>query len=315
MNLQALRAVAANLPDYQPLLINALGDREREYLQFYQLDLVNQYPGLRHQLAAIRSGSYRLCLHVWEREAADTTLLLVHGYLDHVGLFAHLVRYGLDKGFNVVAFDLPGHGLSSGEQVAIDDFSDYSQAIDDVVNACRHLSGEWRVMAQSAGGAALFDYLLNRGPAPFQSAVLLAPLIRPRGWRWIKPAQLLLGRFRQQVGRGFAENSNDAEFLRFIRSDPLQSKQLSLRWIGALRRWLNKLPASGVAPLPMLVIQGDADMTVDWRYNIKRLEQLFAGVDVRILPGGRHHLANESTEIRAQIFQLADTQLMGVVES
>lgn len=310
MKLSALQAVAANLSDYQPALFPAVNASEREYLQFYQLDLADQYPGLRYQLAAIPSGAYRLCLHVWQPAAADNTLLLVHGYLDHAGLYGHLVRYGLDNVFNVVAFDLPGHGLSSGEQVVIDNFSDYSQAISDVVKACSHLPGDWRVMAQSMGGAALFDYLLTRGPAPFQSAVLLAPLIRPRGWWWIKPTQRVLGKFLQHVGRGFADNSNDAEFLGFVRNDPLQSGQLSLRWIGALRRWLDALPVAGTVPLPMLVIQGDADKTVDWRYNVKRIEQLFAGVEVRILAGGRHHLANESADLRAQIFQLADAQLM-----
>lgn len=315
MDLQALQAVAANLPDYQSHLTPTASEREQEYLNFYRLDLADQYPGLRHQLAAIQSGAYRLCLHVWEQASADTTLLLVHGYLDHVGLFGHLVRYGLDKGFNVVAFDLPGHGLSSGDPVAIDDFSDYSQAISDVINACAHLPGDWRVMAQSMGGAALFDYLLKRGPAPFQSAVLLAPLIRPRGWWWIKSTQFVLGKLKHHVGREFAENSNDLEFLSFIRTDPLQSMQLSMRWIGALRRWLKNLPAEGEASLPMLVIQGDTDRTVDWRYNIKRIEQLFAGVDVQVLAGARHHLANESAAIRAQIFQLADAQQREVLTS
>jgi alpha-beta hydrolase superfamily lysophospholipase len=82
-----------------------------------------------------------------------------------------------------------------------------------------------------------------------------------------------------------------------------------MRWLGALRRWLKNLPAEGEAPLPMLVIQGDADRTVDWRYNIKRIEQLFAGVEMKVLAGARHHLANESAEIREQLFRLCDSYM------
>ena len=33
---------------------------------------------------------------------------------------------GLLHRYNVLIFDLPGHGLSSGEPAVIDDFSDYS---------------------------------------------------------------------------------------------------------------------------------------------------------------------------------------------
>ena len=69
----------------------------------------------------------------------------------------------------------------------------------------------------------------------------------------------------------------------------------------ALRRWLAQLPAGPVrsAP-PLLVIQGAADQTVDWRYNLQRMARWFPAHQRLLLPGARHHLANETRVIREQ---------------
>ena len=233
-------------------------------------------------------------------------LLLVHGYLDHVGLFGHLMRYGLERGYTVMAFDLPGHGLSTGDPVTIDDFSDYRRGIESLLHRCAQLPDHWRVIAQSAGGAAVLDYMLHH-PGSLDKVVLLAPLVRPRGWWRVKIAYALLHRFRDTIPRDFKENSNDAGFLRRIRTDPLQSTVLSMRWIGALHRWIKALPTgTGESEASVLLIQGDADGTVDWRYNVKRVQRLVSDVQVVELAGARHHLANECSSIRERIYAQID---------
>ncbi len=310
MQLAQLLDLSAQLPPFALERSFSADALAAEYLSFYGLETLAAEAQATHHLGYLRSGEHRLAVHAWRQEASRGNLLLVHGYLDHTGLFTHLIRYGLSRGFNVVCFDLPGHGLSSGEPAVIDDFGDYSDAIASVQQACAELPGDWSVMAQSTGGAAFFNYLLKHGPLAFRCAVLLAPLIRPMGWGWIRPARPLLSVVTQSVRRGFAENSNDAEFLKFVREDPLQSKKLSLRWLAALSRWLQTLPNTGVAPLPILVIQGDADQTVDWRYNCRRIEALFAGTRIEYLPGGRHHLANESEDYRMRIAALTDSLLL-----
>jgi len=54
-------------------------------------------------------------------------------------------------------------------------------------------------------------------------------------------------------------------------------------------------------PFPLRIVQGDADKTVDWRYNLKFLEE-HADADILHIGGARHHLVNESEAIRAQMF-------------
>ena len=230
---------------------------------------------------------------------------MLHGYFDHTGLYGKLIEYGLSRNCNVLIFDLPGHGLSTGEGAVIDNFSDYSRAIVRVLAAIPLPELPLWVMGQSTGCAALVDYAW-KNPWPFTAVVLLAPLVRPMGWLRVRVAHTLLRRFVDSVPRKFNENSSDRTFLEFVQNDPLQSDRVSLRWIGALRRWLRTLPREKLRVGPALVIQGDADGTVDWRHNMQVVELLFPDSRVVYLPGAGHQLANESGEFLGSYLEAVD---------
>jgi lysophospholipase len=270
----------------------------KAFCRYYGIDFAARMPLVEHLVGYVDSGGYRLAVHQWCQPGATTTLLLVHGYFDHTGLFSKLIEWGLLHNCNVFIFDLPGHGLSTGEPAVIDDFGDYSCAIEDVLQAVRLPALPLWVMAQSTGCAALVDYA-HKYVWPFAATVLLAPLIRPAGWLGVKSSYLLVGRFIDSVPRKFSVNSSDQTFLDFLKSDPLQSKRISLRWVGALRRWLRELPQDDLGVGAALIVQGDADATVDWRYNVGFVRKLFPGSKVEYRPGAGHQLANESAEIRS----------------
>ena len=269
-----------------------------EYLQFYRLDFSSAYSAAVHRCGTIDSGPYRLLTHCWMQPEARANLLLVHGYFDHSGIYDKLVDYGLSRGCNVLIFDLPGHGLSTGARASIDDFADYGRAVNDVVNAAGMPVLPFFAMGQSTGCAALME--LARVPAwPFDKLALLAPLVRPAGWRGVRLGHSLLHRFTDGLERKFNRNSSDQGFLDFVRKDPLQSHRVSLLWIGALRRWLKSLPIADLGVGPALVIQGRKDGTVAWRYNMKAIVRLFPGSSIYYLPEAGHQLANESEAIRS----------------
>ena len=287
--------LAETLPAFEP---GACPVGAADYLAFYRLGMAAAYPAVRFGLGTVASGEHRLALHCWECPGATRTLLLVHGYFDHVGLYDHLVRFGLERGANVVAFDLPGHGLSSGPKAEIQDFVEYRQAIVDVMQAVAYLPGRRQVIAQSTGGAAVMDYLQSDLQPGFDDVVLLAPLVRPSQWRRIKTTHSLLHRFVDQVPREFADSSQDPGFLEFIRRDPLQSPVIPVCWVTALKRWIPRFLAGPDCQQALLVIQGDDDQTVDWQYNLVEVQRLFPGMTLHMLPGGRHHLANEREDLR-----------------
>ncbi|MDG2047773.1 MAG: alpha/beta hydrolase [Halioglobus sp.] len=278
------------------------------FCEFYGVDFSTRLPSVEHVTGLVHSGEYTLAVHHWCQPDATANLLLVHGYFDHTGVFSKLIEWGLSCRYNVLIFDLPGHGLSSGESAVIDDFSDYSRAISDVLRAVSLPSLPLWTMAQSTGCAALVDYA-SKYPWPFAASVLLAPLIRPVRWKRVKAACLLLKNVVDSLPRKFSPNSSDRQFQRFLISDPLQSQRISLRWVSALRRWLSQLRCDDLGVGPALIVQGDADATVDWRYNVGVVRQLFPASHVEYLPGAGHHLANESDKIRSSYLRLVENWL------
>lgn len=259
----------------------------------YGLDPELRHASVQHRVGTFSSGDFSLVGHVWLQTGATHNLVLVHGYFDHSGLYGKLVEFGLRQHCNVLIFDLPGHGLSSGPIAAIDDFCQYGRAIADAISAASLPALPCWVIAQSMGAAALVE-CARAYPWPFDAAVLLAPLVRPSGWARIVFAHTLVGRILKSVPRGFAVNSSDTAFLAFVKDDPLQSHRVPLVWVRALRHWLQTLPLRDLGVGPVLVVQGDNDATVDWHYNLPAIEKLFPGTTVAMLPGAGHHLANES---------------------
>jgi alpha-beta hydrolase superfamily lysophospholipase len=281
----------------------------QSFCHFYGLDFETQLPHVEHVVGGVQSGNYTLAVHHWRQPDATANLLLLHGYFDHTGLFGKLIEWGLLHRYNVLIFDLPGHGLSSGEPAVIDDFSDYSCAIADVLHTVSMPSLPLWVMAQSTGCAALIDYA-SKYAWPFFASVLLAPLIRPVRWKRVRAACLLLNNIVDSLPRKFSPNSSDLKFQRFLASDPLQSQRISLRWVSALQSWLKQLRCGDLDVGPALIIQGEDDATVDWRYNVGVVRQLFPASDVVYLSGAGHQLANETDKIRRDYLLEVETWLM-----
>lgn len=274
------------------------------YCQFYQLDI----PDTQHRIGYVDSGAYRLAAQYWlPADAARGTALLVHGYFDHMGLYGHVVRYLLDQGYAVLGFDLPGHGLSSGARAVIHDFDDYGQAVHNVLSAAAgKLPPLTLGFGQSTGCAAWMNYLMADYPIKPQQLLLFSPLLRPHRWalqgRWLYSA---LRHFVRYLPRSFRANSSDPTFLRFCHElDPLQPRMLTVAWVSAMKNWLERFAAQPAIALPALIVQGQRDDTVDWRYNIPVILQKMPQAQLHYLAEARHHLANESTSIRLRLWQI-----------
>lgn len=280
------------------------GPQVQAYRQYYGLQ---HRPDIHSRLGWVEVGGRRLAVQGWWRDGARATLLLLHGYYDHMGLYRHVFDWALAMNFAVLSCDLPGHGLSEGEPASIDDFAEYQAVLAALFEAAEmlNLPQPWHLFGQSTGGAILLDYLLTGAPRPdLGQTVLLSPLIRPRAWLRSKLSYHLLNPFVSQIARRFTDNSSDSAFLDFVRRDPLQAQVLPTAWVGALARWIPRIenaPASTHSPL---IIQGDADMTVDWQHNLEVLGAKFRAPEQLILPGARHHLVNEDEAQRQRLFAL-----------
>ncbi|QLC72875.1 alpha/beta hydrolase [Pseudomonas sp. LPB0260] len=283
------------------------------YRSFYGIDLAQRHARLDCRLGGFSVAGYQIAAHLWAPPEPQATLLLVHGYYDHMGLYRHVVDWALQMNFAVLACDLPGHGLSSGARASIDDFAEYQQVLHGLLEeaALLDLPQPWHLCGQSTGGAILLDYLLNGAPRPeIGQSILLAPLVRPRAWTWSQLSYRLLSPFVKAIPRRFSENSSDPAFIDFVQNrDPLQPRNLPTAWFAALRDWVPRIEAAPRSAHSPLIIQGEADMTVDWQHNLEVLQDKFATPQILRLPEARHHLANEVPALRQRYFDFLRERL------
>jgi alpha-beta hydrolase superfamily lysophospholipase len=287
-------------------------DLAQAYLNAYQINFANEFAHISHGFGCVKSAGFRIATHYWIPENAKGTLVVVHGYYDHVGVFAHPIRFALEHNFAVLAFDLPGHGLSSGEPAVIDSFNEYGDVLADILQrSAAILPQPLYALGQSTGCAVLLNYLwrfaltenaLNR----FAKMTLCSPLVLPRGWRGVFMGQYVyavLRHFIRRIGRGFGESSHDPAFMEFLQyQDPLQAKYLPLRWVGAMKAWHQMVLDASPLLQDCLIVQGTGDMTVDWKYNLPLLEQKLPNVKLTYIDGAGHQLVNESDFYRKQVF-------------
>lgn len=300
-------AVVASLPPFSFSQTPEPDTTVAAYQAFYRLEPGPELPSVRHHLGWIRAAGYRIATHYYEQPGAHGTVFLFHGYFDHAGLYTRMIRYCLGLGLNVMIYDLPGHGLSSGRPTAIGSFREYQRLLLTVLGLARdHVPGPWIGVGQSTGGAVLIDYLLSCREAPdaiaFSGVVLLAPLVRPAGFSSGKWLHMLMNPFRETWKRVFTANSNDSEFVRFLKEhDPLQSQFMAMNWVTALKRWIPRIEAALPVDYDLAVVQGEQDMTVDWRHNLRVLRRKFRRLRLYQIPEGRHHLVNEADPILGQV--------------
>ncbi len=286
------------------------------YLRYYNINISEHMDGVSHKTGWVELEGYRIAIHLFQPANSKGTAFILHGYYDHSGLYSNAFRFWLEKGYSVIAFDLPGHGISSGERVAIKCFSEYRKILSGLLKLSQgELPEPWYLMGQSTGGAIITDYLLKEQISPEQNpvknVVLLSPLVRPVRWKKAAFQYLLLRSLLKKVPRKFGDNSRDAAFKEFVRFlDPLQSKVIPVRWVGALRRWIKEIESvSFKSDFSPLIIQGDNDATVDWQHNLDILKRLYSAPGILMLPGAGHHLINETSSTREEFFRFISEQL------
>ena len=183
------RRLRERLPELGPNAAASANPLLDSFLSHYGLNSLSVPWPVRHNLGIVDSGSYRLVCQTFDipAEQQQGRIVIVHGYYDHVGLYRHIIAYCLSRGLSVLTFDLPGHGLSSGDPAGINSFDEYSQALVDCLmsNTGQEHRGPWHIMAQSTGASAVINCLLYPDRFPLghtDKIIFLAPLIRPLNW-------------------------------------------------------------------------------------------------------------------------------------
>ncbi len=272
------------------------------YFAHYGLDFG---PEVQHFFGSFPSGRYILAAHLYQPTQYEATVVLFHGYLNHSGQLRHLIGRLLKESYAAAVFDLPGHGLSTGQPARIGNFAEYGQAMEDFLKVVRsRLHGPYHAVGFSTGAAILTDSLLGGQEEAFERVILAAPLIRWTAYRQSRQTYKVYRRFTDRIARFQTPNSSDREYLIFNKTqDYLHARYLSLDWVKALFDWNEEIKSRPLCTKDLLILQGDKDSTVDWTYNLHFLGKKFPNSKIRMFSGARHELFNEAPQYRQQAME------------
>lgn len=238
----------------------------------------------------------------WSPPRPRARVLLQHGYGEHaerfVTRYSRLIPTLVGAGFEVHAFDLPGHGRSAGRRGTVDVLA----AAEIHRSAKSALLGDTPLLlfGHSLGGL-ITAHTMTVDP-PGVSGVVLTSAALPLNTR--RPLRVLSG-----VLSGIAPHARaplpsapasalarPPENAALIAADPLmyRGKLTNLTAHSALRTaaavWRGTPPWTA----PTLIMHGTADRSTDPRGS-ERLSRRLSGGDreLVLVPGGRHELLND----------------------
>ncbi|MFH1283342.1 MAG: alpha/beta hydrolase [bacterium] len=269
-----------------------------KYFNTYNLPVESK----QHYFGYFYVKEWKLAGHVFMPENLKATVFVLHGLFDHSGYQSNVIRILLEHNYAVALFDLPGHGLSSGDKVSINDFSDYVFIFNEFLKKySAHLPKPYHIIAHSTGCSIVYEYIYHEKEHPFDKIVFLTPLIHSQQWVISKISYICFGWFLKNVPRTFRDSTNSKNFNDFLINDPLQYKKVPLTFVKALFNWNKRIEYYEVINQDIYIIQGDQDSIVDWKYNVSYLTKKIPTAKVNIIKNGKHHLQNEIEPIRTNV--------------
>lgn len=278
-------------------------------------DLPNE--GVTHRLGAIQFNGRPIAVQQFVPDGVPRgTVVLLHGYLDHSAVNSRAIEEFVDWGFTVVAYDMPGHGLSGGTPADIDNFTDYAEILLAVLHTvCADSAKPLHLVAHSTGAVAVLGALHQSRDEPIPDlgeVILLAPLVHSWGERFSAVGHALARPFVKRVPRIQRRVSHDEHFSRMLRhGNPLRIQLVPLHWFGELRKWQRKV--RDWPPLPEIgatVLQGTEDNVVAWQKNLSALRTLLPAAQIHTIDGAYHHLLNEDRTHRKPVYQILRKTLL-----
>lgn len=280
------------------------------------------------------AGSHDITVHVvvWFPDGEPKAVLqIVHGVSEHIERYNHVARFFTEQGFAVVGHDHPGHGQSEPEHPGHINAPDPFQVMTDTLGSVIHYIQETFsgiphiILGHSMGSFILQRYLqlhsLDVTAIIYSGSNGKPPATLPAGRAlasWIQKVRgadsrsgLLFNLIFGSYNRRFRPNrtaldwlSRDPVMVDLYIDDTRCGFICSTSFYRSLFRGLYTLhthhPFVGINPdLPILILSGTDDPVSKMGKGIRNLERKLrtsgaSDLTVKLYPGGRHEMLNES---------------------
>jgi alpha-beta hydrolase superfamily lysophospholipase len=253
------------------------------------------------------SDGHSLFYRKWDPESDGmATVIIVHGLGEHSGRYVHVGKYFAEAGFRSIAFDLRGHGRSSGRPVFVKNYIELATDLDCIA---KNFHADPVFLFGHSFGGQLVLWTVQRFPLKLTGLILSAPWLAlafsPPQW------QVFLGQKLNRLAPGFRfptsiqpeKLSRDRVHLESLEDLDLVHTFVTVRLYFEALNAASEIVSAPVINFPVLIAQGDADEVT----SLKVTQDFFARLrapskELKIYPNLLHELHNETA--RAQV--LAD---------
>ena len=230
-------------------------------------------------------------------------VVIIHGYAEHKGRYAHLVEALVAAGYACHLLDLRGHGESGGQRGHVSRFEDYRTDIERFLEEVRTLDAgpsPLLLLAHSLGGLIALDFALHH-PQAFDSLAVSSPFLAPAlaipfFKRTLLPlAANIVPKLAVPSGLDPDWLSHDAEVVAAYEADPKVFPTVTVGWWCEVRDAQEEVFERAPAlTAPILVLLGDADAIADPHHSRAFFDRLgSANKRLVVYPGFFHEVLNE----------------------
>lgn len=249
----------------------------------------------------------------WETDgSAKGVIVIIHGALEHHRRYGWLIEKWRAAGFHIVMGDLPGHGMTSRSRRGhVDSFDEYIIEAKEWVTAAYQFDLPIFLIGHSMGGLIAIR-LLQEARLNLAGAILSSPCLglihQPAKFLNVLSAGLnkIVPHLKFNSGITVEMATRNLDVIDVDKNDSLYVKKVSVRWYRELEEAmkLSFLQINQTQDLPMLVMQGGADLIVDKKQVIRWFNRVpLSEKRYKEWPNCYHEIFNEPE--REEVFQYA----------
>lgn len=259
----------------------------------------------RFESSFIAHDRCELFFQAWMCKDANGTMVVTHGLAEHSECYSEMASQVNQVGWNLVAWDLRGHGRSEGKRGLVIDFKEYEQ---DLVLLIETLKKEkdfkdkkFVLFGHSMGGLITLKTLIDRGTNGIDGLVLSSPALglavkvpalKDKASRllhsWL-PKVTLFNELQ------YRDLTRDEEKLKSYEADTFRHDKISPGvYLGMTEGFETVFKNVNKFQLPILIIAGGQDRIISTPKTMEFFDKLTAkGKRLEIFPESLHEVFND----------------------
>lgn len=258
----------------------------------------------------LATGGNNLSGLYWQAENPIATIILVHGFGEHISRYDHVAQQFVKENISVIGVDLIGHGNSTGKRGHVNSIKDYFGCIDSMVNHVRQEDKKLPLIlyGHSMGGNLALNYLISNEERKFCCVLATSPWLKLA----IEPSttQLFLAKtmnkiypsLQQTAALDFKDISSVVEVQNDYANDPLNHDKISVRLFNEIyKNGLLAIEKAATIKIPVLIAHGDAD-AITSPVGSDEFATNCPQALLKIWPGLRHETHNEHNKAEVIVF-------------